>query len=141
MSQSVAFTAVLAHGVTLGLHQAVEFDKAMTNVGNAYVSRDGQLTVPVDGLHDFCYNMLSSWFRKCSVTSIGFIIDISKSRIKEMLNPNFIIFIQLSHYCLTSEIIFVPVYGCESFISINFLCAFEKHKHPYICLDMDMEMV
>ena len=62
MSQSVAFTAVLAHGVTLGLHQAVEFDKVMTNVGSAYVSRDGQFTAPVDGLHDFCYNMLSSWF-------------------------------------------------------------------------------
>jgi hypothetical protein len=30
-----------------------------------------------------------------------------------MLNPNFIIFIQLNHYCLTSEIIIFPVYGCE----------------------------
>ena len=47
--------------------------------------------------------------------SIAFIIDISKSRIKEMSNPDFIIFIQLNHYCLTSEIIIVPVYGCELF--------------------------
>jgi hypothetical protein len=51
MSQPVAFTAVLAHGATLGPHQAVEFDKVMTNVGNAYVSRDGQFTAPVDGLY------------------------------------------------------------------------------------------
>ena len=38
MSQPVALTAVLAHGV-------------MTNVGNAYVSRDGQFTAPVYGLY------------------------------------------------------------------------------------------
>ena len=39
-----------------------------------------------------------------------------------MLNPNFIIFIQLSHYCLTSEIIFVPVYGCELFTIPDLIC-------------------
>ena len=47
MFQPVAFTAVMVHDVTLGPHQAVEFDKVMTNVGNAYDSRDGQLTAPV----------------------------------------------------------------------------------------------
>ena len=51
MSQPVAFTAVLAHGATLGPHQAVEFDKVVTNVGNAYVSKDGQFTAPVYGLY------------------------------------------------------------------------------------------
>ena len=30
-----------------------------------------------------------------------------------MLNPSFIIFIQLNHYCVTSKIIVIPVYGCE----------------------------
>ena len=30
-----------------------------------------------------------------------------------MSNPNFIIFIQLSHCCQTSEIIIVTIYGCE----------------------------
>jgi hypothetical protein len=49
MSQPVAFTAVLAHGATLDPHQAVEFDMVMTNVGNAYVSKDGQFTAPVYG--------------------------------------------------------------------------------------------
>ena len=39
-----------------------------------------------------------------------------------MLNPNFIIFIQLSHYCLTSEIIFVSVYGCELFTIPDLIC-------------------
>ena len=43
MSQPVAFTAVLAHGVTLGLHQAVEFDKV--SVMLMY------LTAPVYGLY------------------------------------------------------------------------------------------
>jgi hypothetical protein len=51
LSQPVAFTAVLAHDVTLGPHQAVEFDKIITNVGNAYDSRDGQFTAPIDGLY------------------------------------------------------------------------------------------
>ena len=51
MSQPVAFTAVLAHDVNLGPHQAVEFDMVMTNVGNAYVSKDGQFTAPVYGLY------------------------------------------------------------------------------------------
>ena len=51
MSQPVAFIAVLVHDVTLGPHQAVEFEKVMTNIGNAYDSRDGQFTVPVYGLY------------------------------------------------------------------------------------------
>jgi hypothetical protein len=49
MYTETLFTAGLAHGVTLGPHQAVEFDKVMANVGNAYVSRDGQFTAPVYG--------------------------------------------------------------------------------------------
>ena len=51
MSQHAAFTAVLVHDVTLGPQQAVEFDKVMTNVGNAYDSRDGQFAARVCGLY------------------------------------------------------------------------------------------
>ena len=51
MSQPVAFTAVLVRDVTFGPHQAVEFNKIFTNVRNAYDSRDGQFTAPIDGLY------------------------------------------------------------------------------------------
>ena len=51
MSQPVAFTAVLAHDVNIGPHQAVEFYKIITNVGNAYVSKDGHFAAPVYGLY------------------------------------------------------------------------------------------
>lgn len=50
-SPIVAFTAVLTHPVSLGPLQAIEFDKVITNIGNAYETRDGQFSAPVSGVY------------------------------------------------------------------------------------------
>ena len=47
----VAFTAVLTHDVTLGPLQTLEYDKVVTNIGNAYDSRHGHFTAPVKGIY------------------------------------------------------------------------------------------
>ena len=49
----VAFTAVLTHDVTLGPLQTIEYDKVITNIGNAYDSRHGHFTAPVKGIYMF----------------------------------------------------------------------------------------
>ena len=49
----VAFTAVLTHDVTLGPLQTLEYDKVITNIGNAYDSRHGHFTAPVKGIYMF----------------------------------------------------------------------------------------
>ena len=82
MPQSVAFTAVLAHGVTLGLHQAVEFDKVMTNVGNAYFSRDGQFAAPVYGLY-----MISAVVSANSSNSISTIAFDTRVKVSLLFYP------------------------------------------------------
>ena len=46
----VAFTAVLTHNEQLGPLQTLEYDKVITNIGNAYDSRHGHFTAPVKGI-------------------------------------------------------------------------------------------
>ncbi|CAG2237959.1 C1QL [Mytilus edulis] len=49
--QTVAFTAAVNRLLTLGPNQAVQFEKIITNVGNAYDPRHGHMIVPVKGLY------------------------------------------------------------------------------------------
>ena len=47
----VAFTAVLTHNEQLGPLQTLQYDKVITNIGNAYDTRHGQFTAPVKGIY------------------------------------------------------------------------------------------
>ncbi|XP_063420453.1 complement C1q-like protein 4 [Mytilus trossulus] len=47
----VAFSATLNHVVTLGTHQAIEYDNVITNIGHAYDARHGHFIVPFKGLY------------------------------------------------------------------------------------------
>ena len=47
----IAFYAVLTHDLSLGQHQIVEYDKVITNVGNAYDCRHGHFISPVKGVY------------------------------------------------------------------------------------------
>ena len=47
----VAFTAVLTHNEQLGPLQTLEYDKVITNIGNAYDTRHGHFTAPVNGIY------------------------------------------------------------------------------------------
>ena len=47
----VAFTAVLTHNEQLGPLQTLEYDKVITNIGNAYDTRHGHFTAPVKGIY------------------------------------------------------------------------------------------
>ncbi|VDI50722.1 Hypothetical predicted protein [Mytilus galloprovincialis] len=49
--QTVAFTAAVNRVLTLGPNQAVQFEKIITNVGNAYDPRHGHMIVPVKGFY------------------------------------------------------------------------------------------
>lgn len=50
----IAFTAVRIHDIdNMGEHQTLEFDKVMTNIGNAYDPRHGHFVVPVKGVYHF----------------------------------------------------------------------------------------
>ena len=51
LQSPVAFTAVLTHDVTLGPLQTLAYDKVITNIGNAYDSRDGRFIAPVNGIY------------------------------------------------------------------------------------------
>jgi hypothetical protein len=51
LQSPVAFTAVLTHDVTLGPLQTLEYDKVITNIGNAYDTRHGHFTAPVNGIY------------------------------------------------------------------------------------------
>jgi hypothetical protein len=42
---------VLTHPVSLGPLQTIEYDKVITNIGNAYETRDGQFSPPVSGVY------------------------------------------------------------------------------------------
>ncbi|CAG2188290.1 C1QL [Mytilus edulis] len=48
---TVAFSATLNHVVTLGTHQAIEYDNVITNIGHAYDARHGHFIVPFKGLY------------------------------------------------------------------------------------------
>jgi hypothetical protein len=52
----IAFYAVLTHDLSLGQHQTVEYDKVITNVGNAYDSRHGHFISPVKGVYLMSFN-------------------------------------------------------------------------------------
>ena len=42
---------MLTHPVSLGPLQTIEYDKVITNIGNAYETRDGQFSAPVSGVY------------------------------------------------------------------------------------------
>ncbi|CAG2184784.1 C1QL [Mytilus edulis] len=50
-SQRVAFSVTLTHNAVLGYHTPIEFDRILTNVGNAYDSSDGHFIAPIRGLY------------------------------------------------------------------------------------------
>ena len=51
LQSPVAFTAVLTHIEHLGPLQTLEYDKVITNIGNAYDTRHGHFTAPVKGIY------------------------------------------------------------------------------------------
>ena len=55
----VAFYAARTHGVSLGQHQTVEYDKVFTNVGNGYDSRHGHFTSPVKGVYLMSFTLMN----------------------------------------------------------------------------------
>jgi hypothetical protein len=55
----VAFYAVLTHELSLGQHQIVEYDKVITNVGNAYDSRHGHFISPVKGVYLMSFTLMN----------------------------------------------------------------------------------
>ncbi|KAJ8302192.1 hypothetical protein KUTeg_021179 [Tegillarca granosa] len=58
----VAFTAALTPSrQILGQHQTIEYDKVITNLGNAYDPRHGHFTAPVKGLYLFSVTLMSSY--------------------------------------------------------------------------------
>jgi hypothetical protein len=59
-SSLVAFTAVLTHDVRLGPLQTLEYDKVITNIGNAYDSSHGHFTAPVKGTYMFSATVCDS---------------------------------------------------------------------------------
>lgn len=55
---SIAFMANVLHEIrSMGDHQAIEFDKVITNIGNGYDSRHGHFVAPLKGLYHFSVNM------------------------------------------------------------------------------------
>jgi hypothetical protein len=63
---SVAFSARFAdshdssaHGISLGSHQTLVFDDALTNVGSAYSTSTGIFTSPVAGTYAFFLTQMS----------------------------------------------------------------------------------
>jgi hypothetical protein len=55
----IAFYAVLTHAVSLGQQQTVEYDKVITNVGNAYDSRHGHFISPVKGVYLISFTLMN----------------------------------------------------------------------------------
>jgi hypothetical protein len=55
----IAFYAVLTHDLSLGQHQTVEYDKVITNVGNAYDSRHGHFISPVKGVYLMSFTLMN----------------------------------------------------------------------------------
>ncbi|CAG2204405.1 C1QL [Mytilus edulis] len=47
----IAFTAALTHDIRLGELQPVEYDKVISNIGNAFDARHGHFTAPVKGVY------------------------------------------------------------------------------------------
>ncbi|XP_071133312.1 heavy metal-binding protein HIP-like [Mytilus edulis] len=59
--QTVAFTAAVNRHLTLGPNQAVQFEKIITNVGNAYDPRHGHMIAPVKGLYLISATVFSAY--------------------------------------------------------------------------------
>ena len=55
----VAFYTVLTHELSLGQHQIVEYDKVITNFGNAYDSRHGHFISPVKGVYLMSFTVMN----------------------------------------------------------------------------------
>jgi len=55
----VAFYAVLTHDLSLSQHQIVEYDKVITNVGNAYYSHNGHFISPVKGVYLMSFTLMN----------------------------------------------------------------------------------
>ena len=55
----IAFYAILTHDLSLGQHQTVEYDKVVTNVGNAYNSRHGHFISPVKGVYLMSFTLMN----------------------------------------------------------------------------------
>ena len=55
----VAFYAVLTYAVSLGEHQTLEYNKVVTNVGNAYDFRHGHFASPVKGVYLMSFTFIN----------------------------------------------------------------------------------
>ena len=55
----ITFCAVLTQDLSLGQHQIVEYDKAITNVGNACDSRHGHFSSPVKGVYMMSFTLMN----------------------------------------------------------------------------------
>jgi hypothetical protein len=55
----IAFYAVLTQDLSLDQHQIVEYDKVITNVGNAYDSRHGHFSSPVKGVYMMSFTLMN----------------------------------------------------------------------------------
>lgn len=56
---AVAFLAVLDASLSLGSGQIIVFERAITNIGQAYSSHTGVFTAPVDGIYQFTATLLT----------------------------------------------------------------------------------
>ena len=55
----IAFYAALTHDLSVGQHQIVEYDKVITNVGNAYDCRHGHFSSPVKGVYLISFTLMN----------------------------------------------------------------------------------
>ena len=55
----IAFYAVLTRAVSLGQQQTVEYNKVITNIGNAYDSRHGHFISPVKGVYLMSFTLMN----------------------------------------------------------------------------------
>merc|ERR1711971_985753 len=58
-TQQIIFYAFLSTSKELGQDQTIEFDKVVTNVGNAYDSRHGHFIAPISGYYHFSATILN----------------------------------------------------------------------------------
>ena len=67
-------------GVSLGHHQTVVFDQAVTNVGNAYNPTNGIFTAPVPGVYVFYLNLMTPshnhGHHTLAITKNGAVLDV-----------------------------------------------------------------
>lgn len=66
----IAFTAILTHVVTISSYQAIAFDTVLTNIGNAYDTRNGQFIVPITGVYILSATIYSEFTRDVHVQMV-----------------------------------------------------------------------